>query len=561
MSNLINNNFNNLKIKLNNDDYWDFFVCKDVVFSDFINSDEDNNCLISYIDALDEECIDEDWIKGKKNYTWNSANTTNYTLYNIGYTGFDNGLFSFRKDRIDNEDFLKLYQGTTFTNNGETSVLRLHKVSGSTLQYDYPTNITDEGIKLNGGFYQGYFETKCEEYKILPTTIDAEWNFEFQLKKSDLEKESSKTLNDKYPNNKGIFFYIGTRAENKWIYLYDDSESICDELGIGEYVEGGDIDTKNYGINNFLDLSLDLSKGRTKSIEDDYFEEIDILEDDNDDDCKNKIIENIYVQEDIDISDFDYRLDNCLKLNVSNQYSFKTDNKFLFFDRTCTGFTVDNWIGGTEVEFRGQKSSFKNNLFLLMNRTCTGYTVETIGRLKESANTEYKYNIYKDLYNNALAFRIKDDGSIGYKYYALDCSAETKCTLIEGYSKQNIIQNDKWYDINVKIDAVDKYKMKLYFYVNGKLKFISNELPMLDLRALNEIYEKQEGVPYNISLGGGTQGLAETILPNYMRNPYRTYPLEEYFSGTFIGYIKTFKFRQCYMKYEEILNNFKEISN
>ena len=99
--------------------------------------------------------------------------------------------------------------------------------------------------------------------------------------------------------------------------------------------------------------------------------------------------------------------------------------------------------------------------------------------------------------------------------------------------------------------------MKLYFYVDGKLVYITKELPKLNLRALNEVYEKQEGVPYNISLGGGTQGLAETILPNYMLNPTRVYPLEKYFAGTFIGYMKSFKFYNCSMEYGDILGNYR----
>ena len=52
-----------------------------------------------------------------------------------------------------------------------------------------------------------------------------------------------------------------------------------------------------------------------------------------------------------------------------------------------------------------------------------------------------------------------------------------------------------------------------------KLIFCNKELPKLDLRHLKEEKRKQEGVPFNISLGGGTQGLCETILPNYMLEP------------------------------------------
>jgi hypothetical protein len=84
---------------------------------------------------------------------------------------------------------------------------------------------------------------------------------------------------------------------------------------------------------------------------------------------------------------------------------------------------------------------------------------------------------------------------------------------------------------------------------------------MIDFKALNEIYEKQEGVPYNISIGGGTQGLAETIQPNYMLNPTRVYPLEKYFAGTFIGYISSFKIYDCFMEQKIIENNYKYEKN
>ena len=104
-------------------------------------------------------------------------------------------------------------------------------------------------------------------------------------------------------------------------------------------------------------------------------------------------------------------------------------------------------------------------------------------------------------------------------------------------------------------------KMKLMFYVNGKLKYITKELPRINMKALNEIYDKQEGVPYNISIGGGTQGLAETIQRNYMLNPTRTYPLEQNFAGTFIGYIKSFKIYNCFMEQMIIEHNYKYEKN
>ena len=78
-------------------------------------------------------------------------------------------------------------------------------------------------------------------------------------------------------------------------------------------------------------------------------------------------------------------------------------------------------------------------------------------------------------------------------------------------------------------------------YVDGKLVYITKWLPALRLRELNDLYEKQEGVPYNISIGGGSQGLADVVQQNYMIEATRLYPIEQYFAGTFIGYMRNFR--------------------
>ena len=71
-------------------------------------------------------------------------------------------------------------------------------------------------------------------------------------------------------------------------------------------------------------------------------------------------------------------------------------------------------------------------------------------------------------------------------------------------------------------------------------------------KALQEVYDKQESVPYNISIGGGTQGLADTVGLNYMDYPAYELPLERHFGGTFLGDIRLFKFWQCPMNYANI---------
>lgn len=635
MANLNVHNYHKLRLLPNLSKYWDFYA-------DFDHRGKfshwgilDDSCCYTDIDLSDSECIgDNNWIFGKKDYSWSHAVSNGITLNNIGFTGVDNGLISYRRDRIMNNDFVKIYQNSSFSIEEGDKRLQMHPVSGTTSKYDYPLSYDGTSYKLNGGFFQGFFKTKCTDYQILPSTLEGgdEWILEFDLKKCDLESESNKTLNDSHPDNKGIFFYIGTRAENKWVYLYNESgdSSINDDclmLGADDYVEGGEISKKEYGITNFLDTDIDwvdddlnfddYTDYRYYDLPDSEISTIGsihgqpqnpFIDDETtkyqlignccckdksheegakvvryvkipyvscgcgiryrdkkiiepyDNKCSDGISNNDffgdeyltgfdglscdfdYVEADIDITDFEYTTDNGLSLEKAGQYYFYTDNKFMMFDRTCDGYNVSNWVEGTKMMYYGTKNRFKGNLFILMNRTCTGYNVNTIQELIEKENQHYD-STYSDIYNNALAFMIDDNGAIGYRMLTVDCDSqeENNTMILSGMSYPNEIRDCEWEKINVRLVAFDK-KMRIMFYVNNKLVYVTSELPKISLRELNDVYEKQEGVPFNISLGGGTQGLAETVLPNYMLDAYREYPLEKYFAGSFIGYIKGFKF-------------------
>jgi hypothetical protein len=144
-----------------------------------------------------------------------------------------------------------------------------------------------------------------------------------------------------------------------------------------------------------------------------------------------------------------------------------------------------------------------------------------------------------------------------------------------------MVKCNEWNDITVKIAVLNPYysqiqtsyklngllsgiticnntgvtgshRIKIYVYVNGYLKLVSKELPEFAFRELNDIYQKQEGVPFNISLGGGTQGLMETIGPDYMNSTKYVLPLERDFGGSFNGDIKSFKMYSCPLDYSTI---------
>lgn len=610
MANLIVNNLHNLKLRVNSDETWDLFVNKAPIDGYLLEKPltEDTECLVSKVDFSSEDTYSGISAYSSGEYLWDGAYSNPYTLRNIGFTGVDNGLIRFRKDRITNMEFYKLYTDSRHDID-EDLRLKLHQVSGNTLLYEYPSSFDGESLRLNGGFYQGCFKTENGKYQVLPSKMcnGDEWVFEFTLKKEEFEKESEKTLNDKYPDNKGMFFFMGTRAENKWIYFYNEDTS-CTTLSIDDYVEDAKIDPRTYGLNGFEDIDpyTDVDFGEAeigvrektdnKLYKYDYLgEEIvdccgtrlrpqgepvvfarpncgcnekreeeeeekciavemcDLFEGYVDDDALD--YDTDFIEPEVDISNFEYEtLEDGFSVFEGGQRYIETDNKFLTFDRTCKGFTIKNYDKDALVRYYWKERSKNYNLFLLMDRTCSGYTVDTIDRyIEESGKTEYDED--KDLYKNAIAFRITDDGEIGYRYCMKDCENDGNI-IKEAYSKKGLIREGEWYSVHVKVSASEK-KMRLRFYINNNLVFISTELPKFDFRQLDDQYTKQEMVPFNISLGGGTQGLCDTILPNYMLEPYREYEMERRFGGSFIGYMKTFKFYNCHKDYVDIVRDYR----
>ena len=142
MANLKENNLHNLRLSINKDDYWDFFVDKDNYGAYYFDNKLYDKCLISYINACDKNCFSGDtWLCSLKDYYWKDSVSIENTMYDISYTGTDNGLFKFRKDRISNEDFWDLYQNNKFKIDENDFRLKLHAVSGNTLQYEYPLHV------------------------------------------------------------------------------------------------------------------------------------------------------------------------------------------------------------------------------------------------------------------------------------------------------------------------------------------------------------------------------------------------------------------------------------
>ena len=637
--------------RLDRSEYWDFFLSLPR-YGSYGDSGLSDGCLISYIDTTDPDCVWFDGLYSKSSYFWQYAVNNGLILKNIGYTGVDNGLIHYQKDRISNEGFLNIYKHSEYKVEEGDSRLILNKVYGNNQIYSYSNDIVEEDnmlvSRLNGGFYQGFFKSG-EEYRVLPQNIGEGMTFEVVLKKHDFENDGSVKLNDTHSENKGIFLYLGTRAENKWWknYItdlkpekstngyvvdgyvnsdYNDTSHLNDDYvkpyedlyAVSEYFadgyltdkcdndncccENGGKSGKNYhygssmpkftypeALNVYEDNAVWFdqeghlwienemfttrrgngggSSKRRKCSCDMYFADGYIKDTYFDESCDCTM----YVKEEylnpetkIDV-DEDLLMDDGYSVKQPNIREYRTDNKFLLFDRTCDGFTTENWEEGSEAIITDVMTPKIKNYFLLFDRTCNGYTTDTIDGL--IAQESKRYDILADLYRNAIAFQIDDNGRIGYKYLVKDCESVEGYKIESEWSSEGVIKDDKWYTVAIKILPMGrKYgecsektnssdKMRFSIYVNGKLRFISKELPIFNFRKLNDMNSKQEGVPFNISLGGGTQGLCDVIYLNYRELPEYVLPLEKEFAGSFIGYVKVLRIYNCGKTFSEITQN------
>ena len=139
-------------------------------------------------------------------------------------------------------------------------------------------------------------------------------------------------------------------------------------------------------------------------------------------------------------------------------------------------------------------------------------------------------------------------------------------TVQEGYSVSGMVSANTWSYIAVRfvmpymepcdLKIKGPRKGKIMFYVNGRLKYVANDIPEMVGRRLNEYYLKQVGVPFNFSLGGGSQGLLESQTFDGFDMADRGLPIEKNFAGTFIGSISQFKFNICDLNYCTIQHNY-----
>lgn len=232
---------------------------------------------------------------------------------------------------------------------------------------------------------------------------------------------------------------------------------------------------------------------------------------------------------------------------------------------------------GGEFTLNGEDYIGRYNYF--EGQYWTGYTKESTS---EHVIKNYKYT---DITNNAFGIRITDDGRIGYRLLTeKECGDKLTETIgpsgttygwvtltdCNGISHNQLVTPDykvmeRYTLLPVLASRVDKYvnimvvferyftvasrcelqyskfrKGSLKIYVNGFNVLNAENVDEVFARELDTIKELQEGVPYIMSVGGGTQGLYEAMYLDPLKKIDGV--LEKYFAGTYTGSLRDFKF-------------------
>lgn len=600
MGNIKNFNFNKLDLKLSNSDYWDFFLATDNGPVPPCTGLMSGSCFVVWYDFNNVSIFPSSATSATSIYslvTWNGAINSGYTMNTIGLTGIDNGLITFDllSGDTSNQGLLSALTGSTLVIPSGDKRLMLSRVTGTTGNFVYPIDyILDSTFtfgnyaNLCGGFYQGYYKLDGNSYEVLPVRMPNAWSAEFWLNPSSsaCTGTTGTTLNDLYPGNKGFFFYMGTRAENKFWNQFDGVDSGCtinctqpsgctdtispwctvpkesDITLIGDYGIGIPLDPPQVEIelvtNQFLIYGRANSSNGPRFTGDSgtFINTLNPLPIDVHSGATCQICSICGTNHDglgtQTVCSYD---GNGIVVVKTSHHLTNYQNPFLVYGRARKSGSTCNC------------SSCSGPGDNLGNETVCSFSGFT------SPIDELNYNL--DIIDNALGFRIKDDGSIGYRLLTFtgQCITGTTgstfvsgVTVEEGYSASGMVSANTWSYIAIRfvmpymddcqLEIAKPRKGKLMFYVNGRLIFVVNDFDELVAKRLHEYKSKQVGVPFNFSLGGGSQGLLESQTFDGLDMRDRNLPIETNFAGTFIGGISQFKFNICDLPFCDIKYNY-----
>jgi hypothetical protein len=195
-----------------------------------------------------------------------------------------------------------------------------------------------------------------------------------------------------------------------------------------------------------------------------------------------------------------------------------------FSGETITGITITSGVTTSAGDYL--------NAFV-------GETITKKGFIYPEDSTEIKYSEHpqvNNIKNNMIAFELTNDKRLAYKYIDLSGFTITNTSptpiTVTGFTMIDVVFTpDYVFNSPISLECGKQRTGKLIFYVNGRANWIIYNFPEFYFHGFVNQREKQIGVPYSISWGGGSFGLEHS-----WHYDYQTYGL---YSGEDTTYINT----------------------
>jgi len=353
--------------------------------------------------------------------------------------------------------------------------------------------------ELYGGFYQGFYKLFGYDYEVFPERLNKGWTMETVIKpritdEYSISASTEEYLNTRYPKNAGTFFYFGTRAENKYYHFADGrpesdsgytrvtsgltslSSCTCNETGytnancVSLYPSSATTAYHNIGCGcgacteqlpvppldpKFDVLSNALSIRFSGCAADPRL-------------CVKTIV----------ITGDCVTTGSCSTTGLTFQTGYTITEVcsppiYDVCDYICSAITEDRWVMVTAVFERYT-------------------TIEECDLLNLGGLNDIRQVTYQSILNNTS--------------YNLIMPPETHSGGTKEDKVYRVVFDRKWFD-----DAW--YRLgRLKIYINGYYFMVIENFEEIIPRELNCEKEKQLGVPFNISWGGGSQGLHDHLI-------------------------------------------------
>ena len=566
-------NFNNLDLVLPFINYWDYELTPNQYIPDYIYStDIVSNGLIFNFD-FDSPDTNIHIVDGAIQYietpTFSSKQyTSGFTLTDIGLTSINVGTQTDGSNYTigqNPEDYPVLgeYTATTLSFTGETLTfvsgntnLKLWRVFPyGTTNYDFPLQTWDDTsgqyIEFGGGYFNGFYKLYGYPYQLIQKRFNKGWTVQLNLNtmyNPDLFSNFTKLrLNDTFTGNTGFFLYFGVRQENKF---YDSFTGITSSAF------------------------------------------------------------------------------NTILSGIASTFTGITSQEL----RTTTGISLDPYV---EIQ---EQNLIQNNMLIPGYGTCNCY--DGCSTCNKYYDWSYTPTIWSGITDNVLGFRVTPDFRLGYRKIttntyciATAITSTNRCgevIITTGYTQvvePKIVEEyapipmftgytcgecnpntlSTWINLTIKWERDYPYNTDCELdygkYKNGTLKTYVNGRPYWSLTGFTEFipYElptdpsKQEGVPFTISLGGGSAGLFqsqvsflketpliwdniqmnwEEVMELWNANNYKDFTpydlflgkytggtnadlwIQNYFAGTYLGGVSSFKMYEKPLDIGEIRHNY-----